>query len=238
MPDQRSLLRGRLASAIDGVADVASQLGPPAGTTPAASPPPPPLESVGRPWTLAAAMEPVLSAVVEYSAPQGASFALRPQAPPPPPEHHRSKLPLVIASGLISVVLIAAIAFRLLQGGAPGQPPAQPTGEISLTGVRPVASAPAAGGAAPLTQVSFPANTTVVDIEVNSGGAAGQAPVQVVVTLGQPAQTIIQNDYVLSATGATVIPLTPPGGAFAPGNYQVTITYRGDLIGSTAFAVH
>jgi hypothetical protein len=77
----------------------------------------------------------------------------------------------------------------------------------------------------------------VVDIEVNSGGSAGQAPVQVLVTLGQPAQTIIQNAYVLSPTGATVIPLIPPGGGFAPGNYSVTITYSGELVGSTEFAV-
>ena len=103
---------------------------------------------------------------------------------------------------------------------------------------RPVAAAPPTGGAVPVTQVSFPAMTAVVDIEVNSGGAAGQAPVQVVVTLGQPAQTIIQNDYVLSPAGATVIPLMPPGGGFAPGNYTVTISYKGDLVGSTAFAVH
>ena len=71
----------------------------------------------------------------------------------------------------------------------------------------------------------------MVDIEVNSGGSAGQAPVHVVVALGQTAQTIIQNDYVLSPTGATVIPLTPPGGGFAPGNYSVTITYGGELVG-------
>jgi hypothetical protein len=62
--------------------------------------------------------------------------------------------------------------------------------------------------------------------------------VHVVVTIGQPAQTIIQSDYVLSQSGDTVIPLAPSGGAFAPGNYSVTITYRGALLGSTAFAVH
>jgi hypothetical protein len=77
----------------------------------------------------------------------------------------------------------------------------------------------------------------VVDIEVNSGGAAGQTPVQVVVTAGQPAQTIIQNDYVLSPSGDTVIPLASPGGTFAPGDYSVTITDKGELLGSTSFSV-
>ena len=57
-------------------------------------------------------------------------------------------------------------------------------------------------------------------------------------TVGQPAQTIIENAYVLSQSGNTVIPLTAPGGVFAPGDYAVTITYKGALVGSTAFAVH
>jgi hypothetical protein len=180
-------------------------------------------------------MEPVLAPVVP---PSRASLSLRPPEPPPPPEHHFSRTPVaIIGSSLIGLVLIAVIAVHLLQGGAAVQAPSPARGEISLTGVRPVASAPAAGSAVPVTQVSFPARTAVVDIEVNSGGAQGQAPVQVVVTLGLPAQTIIQNDYVLSPTGATVIPLTPPGGGFAPGNYSVTISYRGELLGSTVFAV-
>ena len=235
MPDQRSLLRGRLASAIDGVVDVAARLGPPVTQAKAPPPQPPTPESIGRPWTLAAAMEPVLAPVVP---PAQASLPLRPPEPPPPPEHHLSRTPVaVIGSSLFGLVLIAVIAVRLLQGGAAVHAPSPARGEISLTGVRPVASAPAAGSAVPATQVSFPARTSVVDIEVNSGGTAGQAPVHVVVTLGQPAQTIIQNDYVLSPTGATVIPLTPPGGGFAPGNYSVTITYRGDFVGSTVFAV-
>lgn len=235
MPDQRSLLRGRLASAIDGVVDVAARLGPPVTQAKAPPPQPPAPESIGRRWTLAAAMEPVRAPVV---APPHASLPLRPPEPPPPPGHHLSRTPFAIAgSSLIGLVLIAVIAVRLLHGGAAVPAPSPARGEISLTGVRPVASAPAAGSAVPATQVSFPARTSVVDIEVNSGGSAGQAPVQVVVTLGQPAQTIIQNAYVLSPTGATVIPLTPPGGGFAPGNYAVTITYSGELVGSTEFAV-
>ncbi|HVC42212.1 MAG TPA: hypothetical protein VND54_09565 [Candidatus Saccharimonadales bacterium] len=239
MPDQRSLLRGRLAAAIDGVVDIAARLGPPVTNAKAPPPPPPPLESIGRPWTLAAAMEPVLAPVVERVPPPRAMLPQAPPEPPPPLEHHRSRTPLVIlGSSVASVVMIAVLAIRLLQGGAAVRAPANPPAEIALTGVRPVASAPAAGGALPVTQVSFPAKTPVVDIEVNSGGAAGQAPVQVVVTVGQPAQTIIQNDYVLSPSGDTVIPLAPPGGTFAPGNYAVTITDRGELLGSTVFSVH
>jgi hypothetical protein len=143
----------------------------------------------------------------------------------------------IVGSSLLALVLIGVIGMHLL-GGAPAQGPAHPTQQISLTGVRPVAAAPAAGGALPATQVSFPARTAVVDIEVNSGGAAGQAPVHILVTVGQPAQTVLQNDYVLSQSGATVIPLTPPGGNFAPGEYVVTITYKGAILGSTAFAVN
>ncbi len=238
MPDQRSLLRGRLAVAIDGVVDVAARLGPPITQATAPPPPPPPPEVAGRPWTLAAAMEPVPSPSTERLAPPRATLPLRPPEPPPPLEYQRSRTPLVIiGSTLAGFILIAIIAIRLLQGGAVPHGPASSPSEFALTGVRPVASAPEVGGAAPVTQVSFPAKTAVVDIEVNSGGAAGQTPVRVVVTAGQPAQTIIQNDYVLSPSGDTVIPLAAPGGAFAPGDYSVTITDRGELLGSTSFSV-
>jgi hypothetical protein len=239
MPDQRALLRGRLAVAIDGVADVASRLGPPVTRATAPPPPSPPLESVGRPWTLAAAMEPLPSPVVEAAPPPRASLAMSPPEPLPPPEHHRSRWPLaIIGSSFLGLVLIAAVTIRLLSGGTVVHAPGSASGRIALTGVRPVAAAPSVAGAVPATQVSFPAKTAVVDIEVNSGGAAGDAPVHVVVTIGQPAQTIIQSDYVLSQSGATVIPLAPSSGAFAPGDYSVTITYRGALLGSTVFAVH
>jgi len=238
VPDQRALLLGRLASAIDGVADVASRFGPAATEAKAPVPPKPPLESVGRAWTLAAAMEPIATPTLERGAPAGATFrASTYSAPPPPPEHHRSRTPLaVIGSSVVALILITVVAVHFLSGGAAVLTPSQSTTKILLTGVRPLASAPASG-AVPATQVSFPARTAVVDIEVNSGGQAGQAPVHIVVTAGQPAQTIIQNDYVLSQSGATVIPLTPPGGAFATGDYTVTITYKGALLGSTAFAV-
>ncbi|MGA8415263.1 MAG: hypothetical protein WB808_01435 [Candidatus Dormiibacterota bacterium] len=238
MPDQRSLLRGRLANAIDGVVDVAARLGPPATHAAAPAAPKPPLEAVGRPWTVAAAMEPILSPIAEAGAPHRGSLSQLPPEPPPPLEHHRSRLPLaVIGSTLVGILLIALITIRLLQPAAAPQTPAHTAQEISLTGVRPVASAPGGTGTVPETQVSFPAKTPVVDIEVNSGGPAGQAPVQIVVSVGQPAQTIIQNAYVLNQSGATVVALSPPGGGFAPGNYTVTITYRGELVGSTAFAV-
>src|SRR4029077_6429481 len=209
------------------------QLAPQATRAIAPAPTPPPLESAGRPWTLAAAMEPVPALIVEGVAHYSPS---RPSWPPPPPEHHRSRLPMAIM-GSTFVVLVAVIVGHLLSSGAVVQGPTHSIGTISLTGVRPVALAPAPGGAVPVTQVSFPAKTPVVDIEVNSGGAAGQEPVQVLVTVGQPAQTIIDNAYVLSQSGDTVIPLTPPGGVFAPGDYAVTITYKGALVGSTAFAV-
>jgi hypothetical protein len=238
MPDQRALLLGRLASAIDGVADVASTLGAPATETKAPAAPKPPPESVGRPWTLAAAMEPIATPALERGVPAGTTFLGSPHAaPPPPPEHHRSRMPLaIIGPSVIALILVSLVAVHVLSGG-PVQAPSGSTTQILLTGVRPLASAPAGGGTIPATQVSFPAKTSVVDIEVNSGGPAGQAPVHIVVTVGQPAHTIIQNDYVLSQSGATVIPLSAVGGTFATGEYTVTITYKGALLGSTAFAV-
>jgi hypothetical protein len=228
------MLRGQLASAIDGIADVAQQLGPQVTKATAPTPPPPPLESVGRPWTLAAAMEPIA-----VPAPDRSMTALRPPQPPPLLEHHASRLPLaVLGSSLLGVVLIAAVAIRVVMGSPASQSPAHVTEQISLTGVRPVATAAAQAGASPVTQVSFPAKTSVIDIEVNSGGAAGQQPVEIAVALGHPAQTITENAYVLNQSGDTVVPLTPPGASFAPGDYTVTITYRGALLGATSFSVH
>jgi hypothetical protein len=55
--------------------------------------------------------------------------------------------------------------------------------------------------------------------------------------MGRPAQIITENAYVLAQSGDTVVPLTPPGASFAPGDYTVTITYRGALLGSTNFSV-
>ncbi len=235
VPDQRSLLLGRLATAIDDVVDVASRLGPQATRVTAPPPTPPSLQSPGRPWTLAAAMEPV-SPQTDGGAEAGSSTMGPSPGPPPPPDHHRSRLPNALL-GSSFLILVALIVVHVLNSGAAVQAPPHSIGRISLTGVRPVASAPAGGGIVPATQLLFPARTPVVNIEVNSGGAAGQSPVRVVVTVGEPAQAIIDNAYVLNQSGATVIPLTPPGGAFAPGNYAVAITYKGALVGSTAFAV-
>ena len=76
-----------------------------------------------------------------------------------------------------------------------------------------------------------------MSIVVNSGGPAGHAPVEIQVTVGQPAQTIIDHEFVLDASGTTLIPLSPSNGTFAPGNYKVTIISNGATVGSTAFEV-
>jgi hypothetical protein len=142
-----------------------------------------------------------------------------------------------MGSSLIGILVIVGIAIHVFTGGAAVSPQNHVIQQISLTGVRPVAPAATHVGASPTTQVSFPARTSVVDIEVNSGGAAGQEPVEIAVALGHPAQTITENAYVLAQSGDTVVPLTPPGVSFAPGDYTVTISYRGALLGSTAFSV-
>ncbi len=238
MPDQRSLLRGRLASVIDGVADVAAQLAPPA-TRPTAPPPPP--APPGRAWTLALAMEPIAPLPI-VSMPAAASAAASPPSPPDagpryePPSHHR--FPVVIGSGLVGVILAVSLGLRLLP--APAHPaPAQVTTPVALTAVRPVASPARVGGAVPATQVSFPSGTSTVSIEVDTAAAARQAPVEIVVRVGQPAATIIDNNYILDTSGATLIPLSPPTGGFPPGDYTVTISGSGDgtTLGTTAFEV-
>ncbi len=239
MPDQRSLLRGQLASVIDGVADVAAQLAPPA-TRPAAPPPPP--AAPGRAWTLALAMEPI-AALPIVSTPAAASAAASPPSPPDagpryePPSHHRFPA-VIIGSGLVGVILAVALGLRLLP--SPTHPaPAQVTSPVALTAVRPVASPAQVAGAVPATQVSFPAGTSTVSIEVDAAAAARQAPVEIVVSVGQPAATIIDNNYILDSSGATLIPLSPPTGSFPPGDYTVTISGSSDetTLGTTAFQV-
>jgi hypothetical protein len=236
VPDQRSLLRGRLASVIDGVADVAAQLAPPAASPTVLPPPPAP---PGRAWTLALAMAPILAPPVEY-APAAGATATSPQPPErslpyDPPSHHR--FPAAIAgSGLIGLVVIVAVGIRLMPA-SPQTPPAHTVDPVSLTAVRPVAAPARASGSIPVTQVSFPAGTATVSIEVDSDAAARQAPVDVTVTVGQPAAAIIDDTYILASSGATLIPLSAPSGGFPPGDYTVTITGSGTTLGTTAFDV-
>ena len=190
MPDQRELLRGRLASVIDSVADVASQLDPPAAR-PLAPPPPP--APPARPWSLAAAMEPIATPLVEHGA--GLPNAMPPLLPPdlappmPPPAYHGFPAKIVGAGivGATGLIVIAVAALHLFHA-APPAPTATPD-HVALTAVRPVAFSAPAGGPVPPTQVSFPAGTATVSIEVNSGTTSGQAPVEIVVSGGEPAVT-------------------------------------------------
>ncbi len=238
MPDQRDLLRGRLASVIDSVADVAAQLDPPA-TRPTAPPPPP--APPGRPWSMAAAMEVIATPVAERgTAPASALPPLMPPdvAPPmDPPAHHRFPAKLLGSGvvGLAGIVVIAIATLHLFHAAPP--PPAATTDQIALTAVRPVSSSGPAGGLAPPTQVSFPSGTATVSIEVSSGTASGQAPVEILVSGGAPPVTVSDHDYVLDSSGATLIALTAPGATFAPGDYTVTISSNGATLGSTAFEV-
>lgn len=237
MPDQRSLLRGRLASVIDGVADVAAQLAPPAAR-PVEQPPPP--APPGRAWTLALAMEPIAPLSVERAPAPGSAPLAPPSSadaalPYDPPSHHRFPT-AIIGSGLIALVVIVGLGLHLLPSSRPPAPPRVLT-PVALTGVRPVAAPARAGGSIPETQVSFPAGTSTVSIDVESSAAARQAPVEIIVTVGEPAATIIDNDYILNSSGATLIPLSPPTGGFPPGDYAVTISDGGTTLGTTAFEV-
>ena len=145
---------------------------------------------------------------------------------------------MIIGSGLVGVVVAVSLGLRLLP--AQSQPaPAHVPSPVSLTAVRPVAAPARAGGAIPATQVSFPSGTSTVSIEVDAAAAARQAPVEIVVSVGQPAATIIDNNYILDSSGATLIPLSPATGGFPAGDYTVTISGSGDgtTLGTTAFEV-
>jgi hypothetical protein len=182
-------------------------------------------------------MEPIAALPIE----RGLASDSAPPPPPPdssrpyaPPSHHR--FPAAAAgSGLIGLVVIAAVGFRMLPASHPG--PSRVTAPVALTAVRPVAAPAHVGGSIPATQVSFPSGTSTVSIEVSTGAAARQAPVEIVVNVGQPAATLIDNNYILDASGATLIPLSPPTGGFPAGDYTVTISAAGTTLGTTAFEV-
>ncbi len=144
---------------------------------------------------------------------------------------------MVIGSTLLGVVLVVFVLVRVLAGGTVAPRPPDVTGQIALTGVRPVSPMAPSSGVVPNTQVSFPARTATVNIEVHSGATSVNAPVQVVVSVGRSSQRIFENDYVLNQSGDTVIPLSPASGSYPPGDYAVTITYNGAVLGSTAFSV-
>jgi len=187
-------------------------------------------------------MEPITAPLVEHAT--GLSNALPPLMPPDvappmdPPAHHRFPAKILGSGvvGLIGVIVIAVAALHLFQA-APPAPTTATTDQIALTAVRPVASAAPAGGPVPPTQVSFPSGTGTVSIEVDSGTTSGRAPVEILVSGGQPLVEVSDHDYVLDSSGATLIALTAPGGTFAPGDYTVTISSSGATIGSTAFEV-
>lgn len=186
-------------------------------------------------------MEPIATPLVEHGA--GLPNAMPPLLPPdlappmPPPAYHGFPAKIVGAGivGATGLIVIAVAALHLFHA-APPAPTATPD-HVALTAVRPVAFSAPAGGPVPPTQVSFPAGTATVSIEVNSGTTSGQAPVEILVSGGEPAVTVSDHDYVLDLSGATLIALTAPGGTFAPGDYTVTLSSDGDLLGSTAFEV-
>jgi hypothetical protein len=142
---------------------------------------------------------------------------------------------LIIGAAIVTVAGILVIGHRLLPASRPA--PATRTAQIALTAVRPVAPSAPVGGVVPPTQVSFPAGTSTISIDVNSSEATGHAPVEIRVSVGQPGQTLIDHEYVLDASGNTLIPLTPASGTYAPGNYAVTIISNGATVGSTVFQV-
>jgi len=182
-------------------------------------------------------MEPVAAARLEPVAAPGDQSRLQPSnAAPPiePPAHHRFPAAL-IGAGVIGLIVVLVIAVRLLP--ASRSTPTPVTTQIALTAVRPVASSAPVAGVNPPTQISFAAGTSTVSIDVNSGGKPGQAPVEILVSVGQPAQTLIDHEYVLDTSGDTLIALTPASGTYAPGNYTVTIMSDGASIGTTAFEV-
>jgi hypothetical protein len=185
-------------------------------------------------------MEPIATPPVEYGTAQtGLPPLLPPDLAPPmdPPSHHRFPGAMLGsgAVGLTGLIVIAVASLHLFHAAPPS--PAATIGHIALTAVRPVASPAPAGGPVPQTQVSFPAGTATVSIEVNSGTGAGRAPVEILVSGGAPPVTVGDHDYILDSSGETLIALNAPGGTFAPGDYTVTISSSGATIGSTAFEV-
>jgi hypothetical protein len=210
----------------------------PARRQPAAQP--------SRAWTIRAAMAPVPTAIAPARSVREGQPG-RSEAPPPIDEWrpHRGRraavrtvLALLVAAAAAFVVVNLLHIFPNSSG-----PPAAHAPSVTLTSLRPVAAATAQDAATAPTHTSFPAGTATVFLDVRYQSNAAATPLQIAVSARPAGATsstgamVLNRNFLLGGSGDTVISLTAPVGAFAPGAYVVVARIDGTVAGTSSFVV-
>jgi hypothetical protein len=210
----------------------------PARRVPAAQP--------SRAWTMRAATETVPASIAPARA-VGDGRPARSEALPPIDEwrlHRGRRAAVRTAITLLVAAAAAFVAVNLLHvfPNSSG-PPATHAPSVTLTSLRPVSAAAAQNAAAAPTRTSFPAGTATVFLDVRYHGNAAATPLQIAVSARPAGATsstdavVLNRRFVLGAGGDTVITLSAPAGAFAPGNYIVVARVDGTVAGTSSFVV-
>jgi hypothetical protein len=212
----------------------------PARRQPAAQP--------SRAWTIRAAMAPVPTAIAPARSVREGQPAPG-EAPPPidewrPHRGRRAAVRTVLALLVAAAAAFVAVNLLHIFPNSSG-PPGAHAPRVTLTSLRPVAVAAAQDAATAPTRTSFPGGTATVFLDVRYQGNAAATPLQIAVSARPAGATsststgamVLNRNFLLDGSGDTVISLTAPAGAFAPGAYVVVARVDGTVAGTCAFVV-
>jgi hypothetical protein len=163
---------------------------------------------------------------------------------PAPPFWHRRPHAFTVLTAIAVAVAVAVFAFsRLDLGRTTG--PAQPVTRTAfiLDGLRTVAAGSPAQVQAAKTQQSFPANSTVIYLDLTYRNVTSADALRIVILLepqhtGQPAVAVSDVTHRNLASGGEIaVAVDSPPGGFTPGTYEVRALHDGTLEQSTTFKV-
>ena len=194
--------------------------------------PPEMLEPGGRPWSPAAAME-LLPGTRPGTAP---AAALRP---------HSGWLMTLAASTAVALAVFALVVSHLDLASTNGPDHAVSAPPFSVTTLRTVAADSASAVATAPSTTRFPATTNHIFVDIHYGGATPHDSLELRVihdSDGLPPPTVVQDHtYRLdtpSGQGVVTVELTaPPGTAFAPGRYTVSVVHGQSAAQTVDFTV-
>jgi hypothetical protein len=195
-------------------------------------PPPEMLEPGGRPWSPAAAME------LLPGARSGAAQAAAVRA-------HSGWLMTLAASTAVALAVFALIVSHLDLGSTGGPDHAVSAAPFTVSTLRTVAADSAAAVASAPTVTHFGATTNHLFVDIHYTGATPHDSLELKVirdSEGLPPPSVVQDHtYRLdtpSGQGVVTVELTaPPGTAFAPGRYTVSVVHGQSAAQTVDFTV-
>ena len=200
---------------------------------------------VARPWSPAAAMEPVAPAPTAGAtdmAPRDTRAVLPPLLVDDAPPRRRAFVARLVIAALAAtgIVLSALLLAGVFPSGS--RAPVAQSPAVSLTSLRVVAAAGPQDVPMALSRTSFPAGTATVYIDARYQGDAADSAMRIALTARpatapQTSTTLLNREFLLSRTGESVIALTAPGGTFAPGEYSVSARVNGAVVGLSTFHI-